>query len=152
MNTDSQYIENEPIRTDKCRKRTVYGKVKRKHQPVRSCPVIQQTRHEYIKIHRQMTVHSHNHNSQPEEGLATTEDDWTPESRPQGTRAREAAGDGKWRERRREAAGEGGRRGHQGLRGWVWNWLGLSWKNGISRISENGISRSNTGIMKMIGI
>ena len=73
-----------------------------------------------------MTVHSHNHNSQPEEGLATTEDDWTPESRPQGTRVREPAGDGKWRERRREAAGEGGRRGHQGLRGWVGNWLGLS--------------------------
>ena len=84
-NTDSRYIENEPIRTDKCRKRMVYGKVNRKHRPVRSCPVIQRTQHEYIKIHRQMMVHSHNHNSQPEEGLATTEDDRTPESRPRRT-------------------------------------------------------------------
>ena len=30
-NTDSWYFENEPIRTDKCRKQTVYGKVKQKH-------------------------------------------------------------------------------------------------------------------------
>ena len=32
-----------------------------------------------------MMVQSHNHNSQPEEGLATTEDDRTPESRPRRT-------------------------------------------------------------------
>jgi len=32
-NTDSRYIENEPIRNEMCRKRTVYGKTKRKHRP-----------------------------------------------------------------------------------------------------------------------
>ena len=63
-NMDSPDIENEPIRMDKCRKQTVYGMVKRKHRPVRSCPIIQQTRHEYIKMHRQMTVDSHNHSPQ----------------------------------------------------------------------------------------
>ena len=116
MNTDSRYIENEPIQTDKCRKRTVYEKVKRKHRSVRSCPVIQQTRHEYIKIHRQMTVHSHNHNSQPEEGLATTEDDEeglatteddrTPESRPRGTEPERRLAMASGGRARREAAGE----------------------------------------------
>ena len=35
MNTDSRDIENETIRIDMCRKRTVYGKSKRK-QPTRT--------------------------------------------------------------------------------------------------------------------
>ena len=133
-NTDSRYIENEPIRTDKCRKRMVYGKVNRKHRPVRSCPVIQRTQHEYIKIHRQMMVHSHNHNSQPEEGLATTEDDRTPESRPRRTeperRLAMASGgrDGEMR-RAREGGGDIKAKGVGLETSWAW-----AEKNGISRL------------------
>ena len=98
-------------------------------------------------------------NSQPLEGLATTEDGEeglaTTVPRTTGHRSRGLGGQsqrGGWRwQVEGEAAGEGGRRGHQGLRGWVGNWLGLSWKNGISRISENETSRSNTGNTKTIG-
>ena len=66
-NTDLWDIKNEPIQTDMCRKRTVYGK-QNGNTPIRWYAIIQQTEHEYMKTIQMIIIQvivNYDNNSQP---------------------------------------------------------------------------------------